>query len=58
MPNDRSVPQTNWWQYRVSVKEVEELTGHTFFTNVAAHIINPLKEDVDAEFIPVLAREH
>jgi len=22
MPNDRSVPQNNWWQYRVSVKEV------------------------------------
>ena len=58
MPNDRSVPQNNWWQYRVSVKEVEELTGHTFFDNVPANIITPLKEDVDEEFIPVLAREH
>jgi endonuclease G len=58
MPNDRSVPKENWWQYRVSVKEVEELTGYTFFANVPAHIINPLKEDVDAEFIPVLEREH
>jgi len=53
MPNDRSVPQNNWWQYRVSVKEVEELTGYTFFANVPASIITPLKEDVDAEFIPV-----
>jgi endonuclease G, mitochondrial len=58
MPNDRSVPQDNWWRYRVSVKEVEELTGYTFFDKVPADIINPLKEEVDAEFIPVLAREH
>jgi endonuclease G len=58
MPNDRSVPQNNWWQYRVSVKEVEELTGYTFFDNVPATIINPLKEEVDAEFIPVISRDH
>jgi endonuclease G, mitochondrial len=58
MPNDRSVPSTNWWQYRVSVKEVEELTGYTFFENVPATIINPIKEEVDAEFIPVIARDH
>jgi len=58
MPNDRTVPQNNWWQYRVSVKEVEELTGYTFFDKVPANIINPLKEEVDAEFIPVLERDH
>src|SRR5919106_205974 len=55
MPNDRSVPQDNWWRYRVSVKEVEEMTGYTFFDQVPAHIITPLREEVDAEFIPVLA---
>jgi endonuclease G len=58
MPNDRSVPQDNWWRYRVSVKEVEELTGYPFFDKVPADIINPLKEEVDAEYISVLAREH
>jgi endonuclease G, mitochondrial len=58
MPNDRSVPQDNWWQYRVSVKDVEEITGFTFFDKVPADIINPLKEEVDTEFIPVLPREH
>jgi endonuclease G, mitochondrial len=58
MPNDRSVPQDNWWQYRVSVKDVEEITGYTFFNKVPADIITPLKEEVDTEFIPVLAREH
>ena len=41
MPNDRSVPKNNWWQYRVSVKEVEALTGYSFFDNVPAAIINP-----------------
>jgi hypothetical protein len=49
MPNDRSVPQDNRWQYRVSVKDVEEITGYTFFDKVPADIITPL---------PVLAREH
>ena len=58
MPNDRSVPQDNWWRYRVSVKDVEELTGYTFFDKVSADIINPLKEEVDSEFIPVIARDH
>jgi endonuclease G len=58
MPNDRSVPQDNWWRYRVSVKEVEELTGYTFFDQVPADIITPLKDEVDAEFIPVIARDH
>jgi hypothetical protein len=58
MPNDRSVPQDHWWQYRVSVKDVAEITGYTFFDQVPADIINPLKEEVDTEFIPVLPREH
>jgi endonuclease G len=58
MPHDRRVPQDNWWQYRVSVKDVEEITGFTFFDKVPADIITPLKDEVDAEFIPVLAREH
>ena len=31
--------------------------GYTFFDNVPANIINPLKEDVDAEFIPVIERD-
>ena len=58
MPNDRSVSQDNWWRYRVSVKDVEELTGYTFFDTVPADIINPLKGEVDSEFIPVIARDH
>ena len=58
MPNDRSVPKRNWWQYRVSVKEVESLTGYTFFDKVPAAIITPLKEQVDTERIPALARDH
>ena len=58
MPNDPSVPQDNWWQYRVSVKDVEETTGFTFFDKIPANIINPLEDEVDTEFIPVLPREH
>jgi DNA/RNA endonuclease G (NUC1) len=58
MPNDRSVPADDWGQYRVSVKDVEALTGYTFFDKVPAEIINPLKDKVDDESIPVLPRTH
>lgn len=57
IPNDRTVPEDNWWQYRVSVKEVEELTGYTFFDKVAAEVIEPLKGVVDTEHIQVVGRD-
>jgi endonuclease G, mitochondrial len=58
MPNDRSVQENNWWGYRVGVKDVEEFTGYTFFDKVPATVIKSLKEEVDAECIPVLPRSH
>ena len=51
MPNDQSVGP-RWPKYRTSVKEVEKLTGYTFFGRVPAAIIDPLKEKVDQEHIP------
>jgi len=46
MPNDETVKH-HWPRYRTSVKEVEKLTGYTFFDKVPAETINPLKEKVD-----------
>lgn len=46
MPNDDTVKH-DWPKYRTSVKEVEKLTGYTFFDAVPAETINPLKEKVD-----------
>jgi endonuclease G len=51
MRNDMLV-EHGWAQYRVSVKEVEELTGYRFFDRVPAAVIGPLKEQVDREHIP------
>lgn len=48
MPNDMSVGE-DWAGYRVSVKDVEQLTGYTFFNKVNRSIIEPLKEAVDDE---------
>lgn len=50
MPNDMTVGE-EWASYRVSVKEVEELTGYKFFDQIPASIIDPLKEQVDDETI-------
>lgn len=46
MPNDMSVGNS-WAGYRVSVAEVEKLTGYTFFDKVPESVIAPLKTKVD-----------
>jgi endonuclease G len=51
VPNDMSVGD-DWVPYRVSVAEVEKLTGYTFFSRVPASTIGPLKQKVDSEPIP------
>jgi endonuclease G len=48
MPNDMSVGE-EWAGFRVSVKDVETLTGYKFFDKVSAAVIEPLKEVVDDE---------
>ena len=51
MPNDISVGES-WAGFRVSVKDVEDLTGYRFFDQVPAAIIEPLKTRVDIQMIP------
>ncbi len=51
MPNDMSVGES-WSGFRVSVKEVEALTGYVFFDRVPAAIMEPLKTRVDSQVIP------
>ncbi len=59
IPNDHKVDEDNWWQYRQSVKDIEQLTGLTFFDNVPAEVIEPLKAKTDdSQNIPVLERPH
>jgi endonuclease G len=50
MPNDQSVGK-DWARFRVPVKDIEELTGYTFFnkaTDAEKTIIEPLKEEADS----------
>jgi endonuclease G len=51
MPNEQSVGH-GWAKFRVSVQEVETLTGYRFFDRVPADAIDPLKAKVDTEHIP------
>lgn len=51
MPNTMAVGEA-WAGYRVSVREVEQLTGYTFFDRVPPALIQPLKEKVDRVRIP------
>jgi endonuclease G, mitochondrial len=46
MPNDQSVDY-QWPKYRVSVREVERLTGYTFFRNMHPEVSAAIKSDVD-----------
>ncbi len=51
MPNEERIGH-GWAKHRTTVKDVETLTGYTFFDRVAADVIGPLKEKVDQEHIP------
>jgi endonuclease G len=54
MPNDRSVGR-DWGRYRVSVREVESLTGYTFFARLSPVIAEQLKAKSDAIPVPLAA---
>jgi endonuclease G len=48
MPNDQTVGH-NWSEYRVSVREVEKLTGFHFFRNIPNDIASALREQSEDE---------
>ncbi len=49
IPNKQGVKYDPWQQYRVSVREVENLTGYKFFTSVPTDIREAIISKVDAE---------
>jgi endonuclease G len=51
IPNDQTVGEA-WARYRVSVREIEQLTGYIFFDRADPNILGPLKDQVDAVRIP------
>ncbi len=46
MPNTQGVGK-GWGQYRVSVKDVEALTGYAFFDRLPPKVAGALREAVD-----------
>ena len=47
MPNTQGIRNNTWQQYRVSVDQVEALTGYDFFSNVPVAIQNVIEATVD-----------
>lgn len=47
IPNDNSVGGTTWKQYRLSVDELERLTGYDFLSNVSTNIQAVIERRID-----------
>jgi endonuclease G len=47
MPNQQGIRNNDWHNYRVSVDQVEALTGFDFFSNVPVSIQNVIEAQVD-----------
>lgn len=47
MPNSQGIRNNDWHNYRVSVDQVEALTGYDFFSNVPTAIQNVIEAQVD-----------
>ena len=52
MPNDTTPGKASWGKYRVSLKDVEQLTGYTFFDKVPPAIRKALREKIDDVPVP------
>jgi endonuclease G, mitochondrial len=49
MPNIQGIRANDWKSYRVSVNQVESLTGYDFFSNVPASIQSVIESTVDTQ---------
>ena len=47
MPNTQGIRANDWHSYRVSVDQVESLTGYDFFSNVPASIQSVIEARID-----------
>jgi len=47
MPNTQGIRANDWRTYRVSVDQVEALTGYDFFSNVPVSIQSVIEATVD-----------
>jgi endonuclease G len=52
MPNKDSIGDDNWADYRVSVNEIEALTGYDLLSKLSKSLQTVLEARVDAEEIP------
>ena len=49
MPNIQGIRANDWKSYRVSVNQVESLTGYDFFSNVPANIQSVIESTIDTQ---------
>jgi endonuclease G len=51
MPNTQNVTDRKWYQYRVSVREIESKTGYNFFSTLPINVQNVIETTIDTEKI-------
>ncbi len=49
MPNTQGIRSNDWKGYRVSVDQIENLTGYDFFSTVPVAIQNVIEATVDTQ---------
>lgn len=54
MPNQTDIRNNDWHQYRVSVDQIEALTGYDFFSNVPVDIQSVIEATVDNQAAPTI----
>lgn len=47
MPNNQSIARTDWRDYRVSIDEIEKITGYDFLSNVPTSVQDAIERRVD-----------
>jgi endonuclease G len=47
MPNTEAVTNKKWYEYRVSVREIESKTGYNFFSALPTAVQNAIESKVD-----------
>lgn len=52
MPNTQDVNQQPWTAYRVSIRQVEQLTGYNFLSNVPQAIQDVIETRIDNQLVP------
>jgi endonuclease G len=49
MPNNEDIMESNWREFKTTVRQIEQKTGYNFFTNLPQNLQNDLETKVDTK---------